>query len=108
MKSKEEIALLLPDKAKELFFDITEERVLGASRHINMIGSMFILIGEDYSASGKSVIDIENAVAQLAEYMLQTRGKASAAITNAIEALLNRIEGFIGDSSAYSDFIKEK
>lgn len=107
MKRKEEIAQLLPDKAKELFFDITEERVLGASRHINMISTMFIMVGEEYVAAGKSVDDIENAVTQLSEYMLETRGKASAAIANAIGSLLKKLACFKGNSLDYSEFIKQ-
>ena len=38
---EEQIRQILPEKVRQAFDDIVEQRVLGASKHIAMIGEMF-------------------------------------------------------------------
>ena len=43
---EEQIRQILPEKVRQAFDDIVEQRVLGASKHIAMIGEMFEAIAD--------------------------------------------------------------
>ena len=76
---KEKIKNLLPKPSQQAFLDIVEQRVLGASRHINMIAQMLeelVLINEGADIAIKSQ--------ELLNYFISTRGEASAAVKNAL------------------------
>ncbi len=74
----------LPPGARGAFDDIVEYRVLGASKHIAMIGEMFGAIAADGVKSGQSAAEMLERVSLVAEYFTETRGKASSAVANAI------------------------
>lgn len=87
----ETIRNLLPPKQRGAFDDITSQRVLGASRHIEMIGEMF-------TAIAKAAADSETAcqsIADAAAYFKETRGQASQAVTNAINLMTSGLSGVI-------------
>jgi ribose 1,5-bisphosphate isomerase len=74
----------LPSAETGAFDDIVEYRVLGASKHIDMIGRMFGAIAEDGARNGESAAEMLDRVALVAGFFTATRGKASSAVANAI------------------------
>ena len=85
---------LLPQPAKTLFDDIIEQRVLGASKHIMMIGEMIDAIayeGKEKSRDARSVIE---DIKTLAKFFIETRGEASQAVSNAIYIMIYEIDKY--------------
>lgn len=80
----------LPEKAKTLFDEIEEGRILGASNHIRMIAEMFVTI----SSSIANEPEASELVNQVSSYFKTTRGESSYAIVNA----LNQIGQYIEDA----------
>lgn len=79
--NKEQVRQLLNDQAAGLFDDIVNSCVLGASNHIRMIGEIMLLTVNDESENGISVL---NKVRETACFFMETRGRQSRAIYNAI------------------------
>lgn len=76
----------LPKSQWESFDDIVEGRVLGASRHIKMIGEMIQAIASEYPED-----QIKECVKQVCGYFIETRGKSSYAIITACNLLMKPI-----------------
>lgn len=78
----------LPEKAKTLFDDIEEGRILGASNHIRMIAEMFVTI----SSTITNEPEASELVDQVSNYFKKTRGESSYAIVNALNLIGQYIE----------------
>ena len=72
----------LPAAAVKDFDDIVEQRVLGASKHIQMIGKMIEQIAVDSVE--------KNRIQEVCQFFIHTRGEASQAITNAVYLMTAR------------------
>lgn len=86
------IRSVLPDKVKESFDSIVEQRVLGASKHITMIGDMIEAIATQGKEEKKTVKVIIDDIKKVARFFIATRGEASQAISNAILIMIHEID----------------
>lgn len=94
----DEIRNLLPERERELFDDIVYQRVLGASRHIQMIGEMFLALADQTKETNGETETLKKKLLEVAEFFKRTRGEASRAVSNAINIMLRQM----GDLSGYS------
>ncbi|HIU76595.1 MAG TPA: hypothetical protein IAC62_11980 [Candidatus Pelethocola excrementipullorum] len=86
----------LPKEEWQAFDDIVMQRVLGASRHIQMIGEMFKSIAKEGVKKQRSVIEVCDDIKAVAQYFIATRGEASQAVSNAILIMINDIDEIRG------------
>jgi len=86
------IRSILPDKVKGLFDSIVEQKSLGASKHITMIGDMIEAIAVQGKEENKSVREIIEDIKKVAEFFIESRGEASQAISNAILIMIHEID----------------
>lgn len=107
----------LPAECRQSFDDIIEGRVLGASRHIRMIGDMMLAVAR--SASEHKFADC----IALAEYFKERRGKSSYAFISAMnlltrgfaaqdgpdtsEEICRVVEGYFADAQANTKKVVE-
>ena len=91
---EEQIRQILPEKARQAFDDIVEQRVLGASKHIAMIGEMFEAIADRGLQEHKKPADIIEEIKKVADYFIATRGEASQAVSNAILLMTHNIDQY--------------
>ena len=85
---------ILPLSMREVFDSIVEQKVLGASNHIAMIGDMIEAIvqrGKDERRPTTKVID---EILTVTEFFIATRGEASQAVSNAILLMTHNIRAF--------------
>lgn len=75
-----DVRALLSPAAQVKFDDVDQQRVLGASTHIRLIGDMLL----DLAENGKPM----EAVHTLAQHFVRTRGASSQAISNAIAMMM--------------------
>ncbi len=94
----EEVRALLAAEDVNAFDDIVYQRVLGASKHIEMIGQMLLHIALE--SDKRNVQERMNAILTVADYFKRTRGEASQAITNAIDKMLAALRTEIGKELA--------
>lgn len=80
---KEKVRASLPICVLRDFDDIVEQRVLGASTHIKMIGNMIEQIALEYEQQGTRE-EMVKRIDGICDFFIATRGEASQAITNAI------------------------
>ncbi|MEI3612769.1 hypothetical protein [Pseudogracilibacillus sp. SO30301A] len=76
----------------EAFDDIVTQRVLGASKHIHMIGEMIesiALNGREKQLSTDIVVD---NIITLSTFFIETRGNESQAVSNAINIMIRKID----------------
>lgn len=88
----EKFYYLLSKTNQNLFDRIEAHEILGASNHLDIIGSMFIDIVEASIQQGMSLAESIEKIKFLANYYNQTRGNASMAIYNGILTMLNGID----------------
>lgn len=81
-------AFLSPD-AQNLFDDIVNQNILGASSHVKMISQMIRDLCSTAHAQNESSGSLSVKIQQLAEFFIKTRGEASQAITNSILIMIN-------------------
>lgn len=84
----EEIRQLLSVNGQKQFDDIVSQRVLGASRHIHMIGDMFLDLAKKAETENMEPGRLIEEITQVADYFKRTRGEASCAVTNAVNEML--------------------
>lgn len=84
----EKIRDLLPESHYEYFDDIRYSRVLGANRHIEMIGQMIIAIANNEKTTNKLIYKS----LKLAKYFKDVRGSQSRAVYNAINIMMFELE----------------
>ena len=89
----EKIRGSLSENGKKMFDDIVSQRVLGASTHIRMIGDMFLDLAEEGKKRGIDVKELKEEIEALAGFFIETRGKASCAVTNGIHEMLAGMSG---------------
>lgn len=94
----DEVRNLLPEREQGLFDDIVCQRVLGASRHIQMIGEMFLALADQAETAHETSETLDGRLREVAGYFKRTRGEASRAITNAINLMLRQM-GDLAESS---------
>jgi len=101
---KEKVRSLLPPETQKLFDDISFSRVLGASRHTDMISQMITsVIEENHDDPSKAIADIT----AVSEYFKSTRGQQSRAIYNGINLMVPR-HAPDQDSRGYLSLVQEK
>ncbi|WP_188633524.1 hypothetical protein [Lentibacillus kapialis] len=83
---------VLPEKNKEKFDDIVFQRVLGASKHINMIADMIESIALEGRKKQSDTSVIVDNIQTLTHFFISTRGEASQAIENAINLMTKNID----------------
>ena len=71
----------------EKFLDVSKQRVLGASRHIRLIGDMISYLGSLELPRE----EMERRIRETGEFFIGTRGMASCAITNAVRKMFTLI-----------------
>ncbi|MGY3778776.1 IF-2B domain-containing protein [Isobaculum melis] len=86
---KIEMRELLNLEDQFIFDQIENHELLGATNHIAAIGVMMEHLAMDQE---KSLEEIKTAIKKLAKYYINTRGKASQAITSAILLMIQGIE----------------
>lgn len=79
---------ILPEKSKKYFDDIRYSRVLGANRHINMIGTIL----KDTVVSSNTEEEVIKNTKLISDYYKETRGNQSRAVYNALSVMTNNIE----------------
>ena len=78
---RDKIKALLPLREQQLFEDIVTSRVLGANCHIRLIGEMIAGIADAPENGREEILD---KTRQIADFFMQTRGRQSRAIYNAV------------------------
>lgn len=107
--NKEEVRAVLTPQAQEWFDDIVLIRVLGASRHIRMIGEMFREIARDGVERRLTAAEMVDRVLRVAAFFRDTRGEASQAIANAIRLMTRGVADQRGQApEAAARFILER
>ena len=100
MKTKEEIRELIHPSSHESFDDMTNERIVGASNHIRIIGEFFKTLVEH-----NSVDQASERMEAVSRYFNETRGKSSYAI----HAFLTDFDKFLESADRSSkDVFKEQ
>lgn len=90
---KEKARQALPDNVKQDFDDIVEQRILGASTHIQMIGNMMEKIALEEAEHG-NVEAMITRIDEVCQFFIATRGEASQAITNAIYQMMQGLHSY--------------
>ncbi|MDO5145438.1 MAG: hypothetical protein Q4D60_00330 [Eubacteriales bacterium] len=85
---------ILPDGVRESFDAIVEQKILGASRHISMIGEMFEEIARRGAEEKRQTGQVIGEIKQVADYFISTRGEASQAVANAIRIMIQGIDNY--------------
>ncbi|MEK3888385.1 hypothetical protein [Bacillus sp. FSL K6-3431] len=83
---------VLSAEYQEMFDNIVYHRVLGASKHINMIGEMIESIVLDGGENNIPVNAIVDDILTVSHFFKETRGQASQAISNAINIMIKDLE----------------
>ncbi|MBS4210154.1 hypothetical protein [Bacillus sp. FJAT-50079] len=107
---KEDVRILLPYDVQPLFDDIVDQRVLGASNHIAMIGEMIESITLDGKKNNSEIKNIIERIQVVTNYFVKTRGEASQAISNAILLMTNHLEQLVDSTldEAVDEIINRK
>ena len=97
MYTKEHIRSLLSSNDQIIFDQIENHTLLGASNHIKAIGTMI----ENLANSDNTPDQIIHNIKLVCNYYIQTRGKASQAISNAIFIMISNIDKINLNSSEF-------
>lgn len=82
---------LLPEKEQKLFDDIVGQKVLGASKHIQMIGQMFVGLADQAEKISGSTKTLREELHEVGVFFKRTRGEASQAVSNAVDMMLSQM-----------------
>lgn len=93
-----QVRSLLPETEQRNFDDIVLQRVLGASKHIAMIGGMLRAIARKNIDARCDTATMLRELYALSDYFKATRGQASSAIGNAIDFMIHGIQSMEGKS----------
>lgn len=94
----EYIRSLLPARNQEAFDGIRDQRILGASQHISLIGDMFVGLAERAVAEQRSPQDLIDDLTALSAFFKELRGNASRAVYHALELMTGDLEKHRNDS----------
>lgn len=86
----DEIAAIIPIQARGLFDDIRYSRILGANKHIEMIGTMITAVVN----TSENNVELLSNTKKVADYFKETRGNQSRAVYNAINEMMFGIDKF--------------
>ncbi|UOR11328.1 translation initiation factor eIF-2B [Halobacillus amylolyticus] len=84
--------VLTDEQSIKAFDDIVYQRILGASKHINMISDMIESIALEGRRNNLSVNSVIEKILTISQYFIETRGSASQAISNAINIMIRNID----------------
>lgn len=108
MRKYNDFYKLLSRKNQKLFNEIENHEILGASKHLEIIGNMLIDIADNGLDKNLETIDVINHVNNLGLHYQITRGSASRSVYNGIHSMLNGIEyGKIKKNSVLLDKLKD-
>lgn len=96
----EEIKCRMSEHSRKQFDDIVNQRVLGASTHIHMIGEMFLDLAEIALEEKISGSELKENIKEVGDFFKCTRGEASCAVTNGINQMVYSM-GHIEDKTVY-------
>lgn len=88
----EDVRALLPESVRPAFDGIVDQSILGASKHISLIGEMIEAVARVGAGAGRSAADIVADVKSVAQFFIETRGEASQAVSNAILIMIRGID----------------
>jgi len=89
---KNQIREILPENMRGSFDSIVEQKVLGAGRHISMIGDMIVALAERGVRENHDTKRVIEEIQTIAAFFIKTRGEASQAVSNAILLMINNID----------------
>lgn len=92
----EEIRKQLPPEKWEDFDGIAEQRILGATRHIEIIGEFIESIARLCAGQHKTTDVMITRIRLVSEYFIRTRGEASQAVANAVMLMTRNLEQLRG------------
>ena len=87
--NREAVRMLLASQDQDDFDKINDQKILGASQHIAMIGRMIENIALDYNDSVDTLL---HRVKSVGDFFIETRGEASQAVSNAISIMLRGLD----------------
>lgn len=94
MQMVNDVREVLPDQVKESFDLIVDQKVLGASNHIAMIGDMIEAIVQRGKRERKTTPKVIEEIHKVTDFFIATRGEASQAVSNAILLMTRNIQNF--------------
>ena len=101
----DEIAAIIPSQVRDLFDDIRYSRVLGANKHIEMIGSMISAVANE----AKNKADLFNNTDKVVGYFKETRGNQSRAVYNAINEMMFGVDKLsTGEIETIKEYINKR
>ncbi|WP_313582706.1 hypothetical protein [Lacrimispora sp.] len=105
-----EVREILPDNMREAFDSIVEQKVLGASNHIAMVGDMIEAIALRGKEEKRPVSQVIHEILTVSEFFIATRGEASQAVSNAILLMIHNVREYAGMDveSAAEHMIEDK
>ena len=74
---------ILPVHMREAFDSIVEQRILGASNHIAMVGDMIEAIVQRGAEEHRPTAQVIEEIFAVTGFFIATRGEASQAVSNA-------------------------
>lgn len=96
MQMENSVRDILPIDMREVFDSIVNQKVLGASNHIAMIGDMIEAIVKRGKDNLKPTTEVIDEILTVTEFFISTRGEASQAVSNAILLMTHNIRAFAG------------
>ncbi|MCL2367880.1 MAG: hypothetical protein FWC72_02695 [Oscillospiraceae bacterium] len=92
------VRALLSSRQQAHFDDIVSQRVLGASKHIQMIGDMMLDIAAQAEENDQTAEEVIAGVERLTAFFIATRGEASQAVANALRLMTRTLSKSRGQS----------
>lgn len=90
----EEIRRQLPPENWDNFDGIAEQRILGATRHIELIGEFIESIVVECDSQKTTTEEMTARIKLVAEYFIHTRGAASQAVANGVLLMIRNLEKY--------------
>lgn len=103
----DKIRKCLPEKSYEDFDGIVEQKILGASKHISMIGQMIEDIAVDGKENEEPLNKIIDRIETVCDFFIATRGEASQAVSNAIYLMIKGLNDLREAEMAYEKAIDQ-
>lgn len=88
----EEIRRQLPPENWEDFDGIVEQRILGATRHIELIGTFIESIAKECVRQQATTDELITRIRLVTDFFVRTRGAASQAVANAVQVMVRNLE----------------
>lgn len=85
---------ILPVHMREAFDSIVEQRILGASNHIAMVGDMIEAIVQRGAEEHRPTAQVIEEIFAVTGFFIAIRGEASQAVSNAILLMIHNIRSY--------------